>query len=50
MKIKKEGAMFLLINRKKLISYELNLEEIFDKYKKDVNLLYLTVEAEELWG
>ena len=50
MKIKKEGAMFLLINGKKMIPFDLNLQEIYDKYKKDDNLLYLTVASEFVYG
>ena len=45
-----DDLFFLLVNGKVSCPYEMNLKDIYDKYKKEDNILYLTIEKALLWG
>ena len=45
-----DNLFFLLVNGKVSCPYEMNLKDIYDKYKKEDNILYLTIEKALLWG
>ena len=47
----KEKALFLLVNGKKVISGDTNLNDIYERYKdKDDGFLYIVYTNELIWG
>ena len=48
--IKKEDHFFLIINKITFYPGDMLIKEIYDKYKKKDNILYINIEGELMWG
>ena len=45
-----DESLYFLINKKRSVTYEITLKEIYNKYKADDDMLYLEACTAELWG